>query len=91
MKKPQSIPIGQRSAPGRRNAQWGVYILLIGAVVLYATPIVWMLSTSIKPESQAIGGSLHLLPQPASTTLTQAGENYSAVWNDPSIDFPPAA
>ena len=83
-----AITVAEGSAPSRFGARLGVYALLIVATVLYATPIVWMLSTSIKPESQAIGGSMNLLPEPASTTFSQAAQNYSSVWNDPSIDFP---
>lgn len=72
----------------RAVSRLGVYALLIVACALFALPLVWMLSTSIKPEAQAIGGSTSLLPDPASSVFRQAAENYSAVWNDPSVDFP---
>lgn len=88
MNERNTITAGQGSSPSRFRARLGVYALLIVATALYAAPIVWMLSTSIKPESQAIGGSMNLFPEPASTTLSQAAENYSAVWTDPSVDFP---
>ena len=47
-----------------------------------------MLSTSIKPETQAASGEIHLLPQPASSTLAVAAKNYSTVWSDRTIRFP---
>lgn len=72
----------------RAVSRLGVYALLIIACALYALPLVWMLSTSVKPESQAIGGSTSLLPDPPSSVFSQAAENYSAVWNDPTVDFP---
>ncbi|MBL8745204.1 MAG: carbohydrate ABC transporter permease [Phycisphaerae bacterium] len=65
-----------------------MYLFLAAATLIYAAPLIWMFSTSIKPESQAISRELTLLPDPASSTLTHAAENYTAVWTDPSIDFP---
>lgn len=65
-----------------------VYIALAIAAALFLAPLVWMVATSIKPESQASGGSLSVLPDPASRALEQARENYHAVWTDDSIHFP---
>ena len=61
---------------------------LVALAVAFLAPLVWMLSTSIKPETQAASGELHLLPMPASGTLAQAAENYSSVWTDRTIRFP---
>ncbi|QOJ01899.1 MAG: carbohydrate ABC transporter permease [Phycisphaeraceae bacterium] len=66
---------------------------------MYLTPLVWMISTSLKPEAQATDGSLRLLPVPASSVVERARANYygeeaaggawkPGVWTDPSVDFP---
>lgn len=74
---------GARAAP-----RFLLYLLMAAMTVAYAAPLIWMLSTSVKPESQAISRDLRLLPDPPASTLAQAAENYRAVWTDPSIDFP---
>lgn len=56
--------------------------------LLFAMPLIWMASTSIKPESQAMSRGLALLPDPASSAPAQAADNYEAVLNDPTVDFP---
>jgi multiple sugar transport system permease protein len=61
---------------------------LLFIVIVFLAPLIWMLSTSIKPESQAASGEIRLLPDPASSSLHQARENYSRVWNDRSVRFP---
>ncbi|MFN0011403.1 MAG: carbohydrate ABC transporter permease [Phycisphaerales bacterium] len=61
---------------------------LLLAVVCYAAPMVWMVSTSVKPESQAASGELNLLPDPASSLLAHAADNYTKVWTDPTVLFP---
>jgi len=58
------------------------------AAALFLLPLVWMFATSIKPESQAASASLSLLPEPPSSAPAHVRDNYSAVWNDPSIVFP---
>ncbi len=65
-----------------------VYITLAIAAALFLAPLVWMVATSIKPESQVAGGSIAVLPDPVSLAPAQARENYSAVWTDDSIHFP---
>lgn len=65
-----------------------VYAALISVSVLFIAPLVWMVSTSVKPENQAASQKIRLLPDPPSSTLHQAAENYSAVWNDSTIQFP---
>src|SRR5262245_37697417 len=56
--------------------------------VAFLAPLLWMLSTSIKPEPQAASRELWLLPDPASSTPRVAAENYGAVWTDESVRFP---
>lgn len=73
---------------GSRLARLVPYALLIAMTVCYASPLIWMLSTSLKPEEQAISRDLRLLPDPASSTLHHAADNYSRVWTDQVIDFP---
>lgn len=61
---------------------------LLVLAVIFVMPLVWMASTSIKPEHQAASQDIRLLPDPASSTLSQAAENYNAVWNDSTVQFP---
>lgn len=69
----------------RRIFAW-LFLLLAAAAFVF--PLVWMVATSWKPELQAASAELTLLPDPASSTPSQARKNYSAVWTDPSVDFP---
>jgi multiple sugar transport system permease protein len=64
------------------------YAVLAAASLVFLAPLVWMVATSLKPESQAASGQVRLLPEPASLTLPQAAENYRGVWTDESINFP---
>lgn len=61
---------------------------MAAVALFYAAPLVWMMSTSIKPEAQAISRDLRLLPDPPSLAVSQGVENYTSVWTDPAIDFP---
>ena len=45
-------------------------------------------ASSIKPESQAMSQGLSLLPDPVTSAPSQAMENYEAVLEDPTVDFP---
>ncbi|MCC6320334.1 MAG: carbohydrate ABC transporter permease [Phycisphaerales bacterium] len=63
-------------------------MLLACVAVAFIAPLVWMVSTSIKPESQAASGAIRLLPDPASGAPSQAAANYSSVWNDRTVKFP---
>ncbi|MFN7022296.1 MAG: carbohydrate ABC transporter permease [Phycisphaerales bacterium] len=54
----------------------------------FVAPLVWMVSTSIKPEDQAASTEIRLLPDPPSVALRQAAANYSGVWNDRAVQFP---
>jgi multiple sugar transport system permease protein len=65
-----------------------VYATLIAVAIAFVAPLVWMVSTSIKPELQAASGDLNLLPRPIGDTAAIAKENYSAVWHDSSVNFP---
>lgn len=77
---------------GRGAAAWARgalgALLLVAITIAYAAPLVWMISTSVKPEQQAVSRSLRLLPDPVSSTPLHAAQNYARVWNDPVIDFP---
>src|SRR5688572_30639939 len=63
-------------------------VLLAVIAVAFISPLVWMLTTSIKPEPQAASREFSLLPHPASSTPRVAAENYRAVWTDESVRFP---
>ena len=65
-----------------------MYGALITVAVLFAAPLVWMISTSIKPENQAASQKIRLLADPISSTPAIAAANYSSVWNDSTIQFP---
>jgi len=65
-----------------------VYGVLIALAIAYLGPVVWMASTSIKPEDQAVSGSISPLPTPVTQTPEFAAHNYQTVWNDPAIRFP---
>ena len=64
------------------------HVALIAIAIAFLAPLVWMLSTSLKPEVQAASGELRLLPDPPSSTLAHAAANYSSVWYDRTIRFP---
>ena len=70
---------------GPRLFTWAMFAII---VLLFAAPLVWMVSTSIKPESQAASGQIAFLPDPVSSAPRQAMENYTKVWTDPTILFP---
>ena len=75
----------------RRRRAWArlpLYLVMGLVTLVYGAPLVWMISTSIKPEEQAISRELRLLPHPPASAIEHAASNYSAVWTDPSIDFP---
>jgi len=61
---------------------------LLAAALVFVMPLVWMVSTSVKPERQAASQQIRLLPDPATITPSQTAENYSAVWNDSTVQFP---
>lgn len=64
------------------------YAALSAVAIIFLMPLVWMLVTSVKPESQATDGTISFLPSPASSLPERASENYAAVWNDPAVTFP---
>lgn len=65
-----------------------VYVLLAIVAVVYAAPLVWMVSTSAKPSDQTMVTPPRLLPDPPETVGEQLAENYGAVWRNPSVNFP---
>ncbi|MCC7390673.1 MAG: carbohydrate ABC transporter permease [Phycisphaerales bacterium] len=68
--------------------------------VLYALPLLWMFSTSLKPVEQVLADPPTLLPEPLGSVPRYAAENYigrvgpdgvgdpRGVWTDPVVDFP---
>lgn len=90
MSTPRDNPSEHASRPHRRRA-WrslALHAALLLIAVIFASPLIWMVSTSIKPEEQAMQRSLTLMPDPPGLAPRLAAENYSAVWNDPVVNFP---
>lgn len=59
---------------------------LIG--MTFAMPLIWMAATSVKPESQAMQQSFSLLPDPPALAVDGLKDNYAAVLNDTTVNFP---
>ncbi|MFO0857177.1 MAG: carbohydrate ABC transporter permease [Phycisphaerales bacterium] len=67
---------------------WLLTAMVAICALLFIAPLVWMFATSLKPETQAASASLSALPDPPSSALQHARDNYSSVWNDQTIKFP---
>jgi len=76
------------SASQSRLRRTLLYAALIAVGIAYSLPLIWMVSTSIKPEAQTVERSINFLPTPASQTFSIAADNYSRVWHDPTVNFP---
>ena len=75
--------------PTPRPSSALAYAALSVLALVFLLPIAWMFATSVKPESQAVDGSISFVPHaPASPEETWALGNYRAVWNDASVTFP---
>lgn len=72
----------------RISGRWTLHLVALAISAIFLAPLVWMVSTSVKPESQAASGTLRLLPDPVSSTPMHARENYGSVWNDRTVQFP---
>jgi multiple sugar transport system permease protein len=94
----QSSSISRRS----RIARPWLYTLLAVVALAYALPLIWMASTSIKPDNEALSQPIGLLPEldsprrilassPSQTypvrLAHQIQENYSNVLESPIADF----
>lgn len=64
------------------------YAVLGSVALAFVMPLVWMVSTSLKPEGQAASGKIAFLPTPASDALAVGAANYTAVWRDEAVRFP---
>jgi multiple sugar transport system permease protein len=64
------------------------FAVLSIAALIFLAPLIWMIATSAKPETQAASGAVSLLPDPPSIAPETAAQNYNAVWHDESINFP---
>lgn len=58
----------------------------IAIIILFALPLLWMLATAARPESQL--GDPALLPQPIHAVPRFAAENMQAVLTDDVVQFP---
>jgi multiple sugar transport system permease protein len=87
--------VGTSGAHSRRThlSRPLLYALLALVGVLYALPLVWMASTSIKPEREALSDSVGLLPDVpgedsyAARLARQVADNYTSVLDSPIADF----
>ncbi len=79
---------GLAATRSSRATRWSAHALLVVMAILWLAPLAWMVVTSLKPADQAASASLRLLPDPASSTVSQIVENYSGVWNDEAVQFP---
>lgn len=74
-----------------RPASALAYAALSVIALVFLMPLAWMFATSIKPESQAVDGSISFIPHvpgPGEPAQTWGLGNYQAVWTDPSVAFP---
>ena len=81
-------------------AKTALYAALIGISLVFALPLLWMVSTSLKPEAQTLTTPPRWLPDPVTDLPKNAIDNYvgrttedgeivaRGVLNDPVIDFP---
>jgi len=44
------------------------------AAIIFLTPLIWMIATSAKPETQAASGTMSLLPDPPSIAPQTAAD-----------------
>ncbi|CAN5386549.1 carbohydrate ABC transporter permease [soil metagenome] len=58
-----------------------IFIILVGAAVLFLLPLVWMISTSLKPKDQIFAYPLIWIPSPPQWL------NYVKALNNPSFKF----
>jgi multiple sugar transport system permease protein len=65
-----------------------LYALLAIVALAFVMPLVWMVSTSVKPENQAASSEIALLPDPVSSLPSQAASNYKEFWTSPAVNFP---
>jgi multiple sugar transport system permease protein len=81
---PTATPLG---AGGPRKTNWrkitryaGVEVLLICLAILFFGPFLWLISTSLAPESQVFSGSLVLVPHPVTWANYADGLNEFPFW-----------
>ena len=77
-----------------------VYLALLVVCFVFALPLLWMVSTSLKPVDQTLREPPTILPEPITSLPSQAWKNYvgevdadgtvvdRGVWTDPVVDFP---
>lgn len=70
------IPISRRKTPRQRLATISWYVGVILISVITVAPLVWTISTSLKPASEILSGALNLIP--ANATI----ENYLQVFEE---------
>jgi multiple sugar transport system permease protein len=85
------VPADHASNPAREQDplhRAALHAALIGLSIAFLMPLVWMVSTSVKPEKQAASERIALLPDPVASLPRIAAENYRTVWTDSTVQFP---
>lgn len=59
----------------RKKSFWGTHLILILASLVAVFPVIWIISTSLKPESQIFSTSIHIIPE------TPTLENYKYLFS----------
>jgi multiple sugar transport system permease protein len=79
-----SVPLGMG---GRRKTNWrkitryaGVELLLVCVAILFFGPFLWLISTSLAPESQVFSSSIVWIPNPISWSNYAHGLNEFPFW-----------
>lgn len=67
------------SSPSRRLQRIGIYALLVIIAIFVLMPMVWMLSTSVKPKAQWFLPEIHWIP------LTFTWDNYTQILDNPRL------
>ncbi len=82
----ESSAVGTKKAPGIlfRLRRWGIelvfYAVLVMLTIVFALPLVWMISTSLKPEAQVVAMPPQWIPDPI------IWQNYPEMWNSYPFD-----
>ncbi|MCC5785257.1 MAG: carbohydrate ABC transporter permease [Phycisphaerales bacterium] len=76
---------GRPRAPFSRAA---LYAMLILVSLVFAAPLIWMVSTSLKPAEETLSTELRLLPSEPAKIPEYAVRHYTEAWTDPIVDFP---
>lgn len=78
---PQSRPGARRTIRARRTRDIGRHILLIAISLVFVAPLLWMLSSSLKSNTDIFVFPPHLLPSPPMWSNYPNALNYIPFWH----------